>query len=104
MATKHFSITYYPTPDKIFWPWDPNNLNNDNVKKYEKNCKFCRKMLKFMMTKTCKPLHYHKKLCSNLSSNPLSNPRGGFLTARAKKLKNFQEFLNCKNDKCFQKA
>ena len=31
--------------------------------------------------------HYHQKLYSDLSLNPLSNPRGDFLLPRAKKLK-----------------
>ena len=34
--------------------------------------------------KNLKPFRYQKKLCSNLSSNPLSNSRGGFLAPRAK--------------------
>ena len=85
-------------------PWDSNNLNNDKklqykyVKKYEKNCKFCQKMLKFMIAKSSKPFHCHYKLCSNL----LSNPRGGFMTPKAKKTQKMTKIFkkpekNCKN-------
>ena len=44
MATKIFSITYYSTPNEVYFPWDTNNLNDDNkyVKKHEKFATFSK--------------------------------------------------------------
>ena len=58
---KDFSVTYNQFPNEVFLPLGLKNLNDGKKydKKHEKFCNFCQKMLKFMMSKSWKPFHYH---------------------------------------------
>ena len=60
-------------------PWDSNNMNNDNVKKYDKKLQVLSNNAKTHEGKNLKTIPLPlETICSNLSSNPLPNPRGGF--------------------------
>ena len=62
--SRNYAAAYYQTAEEVRGPLLPEKIKN------MRNCKYFKKLLKFVILKSRRTFHYISKLCSNILSNP----------------------------------